>query len=807
MNTDKELNRNKFRIKSNPYMREIIFERWSTTEKEWMPPADSSEFSKPEFIHAALYHKAYDIIKTAKESYAGNVGLDIYFEGTADEFKILNDVVNNYFSDSEIEIIKGDKYLLPVREVKRDIDQIFRDMEDMFSKFPSNPAKEKIDKYNDVMSDTIPICVMGLYSTGKSAFINSLLGVEILPSAKDPTTAKTFRICVGPRYTDYSIEFDYQDEKTEKTNIKIEFSGDKFVINKEKNLDIVSELNKIGEYGSEYDRMYHALSILNSYDREYSETKQPDSKPWRVSPFIKVSLPLENKYTVLPVNEYDFVIYDTPGSDASNDEDIKILKEAMREQTNGLPIYVITPEQMDKKTNSSLIKILNNLGDSLDGNNLMLIVNKADDLHISELEDTKKNFETLAVSQLNPAGTYFISSIMGLGSKMLLTDRFDVEDDEEPKFINRSYLETFEKNTSLFDGSKSEKRTKHLYLANIVSKPEYDRYEKSVKSNTEAAERILYNSGLHSVGYSIAEFAGNYSLYNKCRNAGEYLQEALKILKGEIASKKAEKDKLSEQLEDEMDQEKKCLLDKIEEECRAQKGKWESSIEREFKTKLESYKKKLENGIPQWSSSLVKLIGTFGRKKRREFTNQMEEFLKQECVSEFKDLKNLINSKWLEVQESMKEVAIKIIVSSPTLTQEQKSILKTKIINIQINSNSGIDVELHPQEVTSGIFWYTVKVKALTDEGIKHLEKCHIRSTKTLYTKWSDYADNLKEEIEKESIFALNTYNPEILKYQSKISQCSEEISFFNKQQESVSFEINEISRLTRSRIVEKDEN
>jgi len=289
----------------------------------------------------------------------------------------------------------------------------------MFSESKSNSATEQIKKYEDVMSDTIPICIMGLYSTGKSAFINSLLGVEILPSADDPTTAKTFKISIGPKYTDYSIQFYYQDEKVEKTIVKIGFKGNKFSFNCDKNIGIVSELDKIGKYDSAYDRMYYALSIINSYDKEYRKSRKPGSVEWRVSQLIEVTIPLEKKYTVLPIDEYDFVIYDTPGSDANKGDDIKVLKEAMTGQTNGLPIYVVTSEQMDKQGHSDLIAILNELGDALDRNNLMIAVNKADDPDTRTLASKKNSFDDLAVSDLNPAGTYFVSSIMGLGSKLL----------------------------------------------------------------------------------------------------------------------------------------------------------------------------------------------------------------------------------------------------------------------------------------------------------------------------------------------------------------------------------------------------
>ena len=64
-----------------------------------------------------------------------------------------------------------------------------------------------IQKYEDTVKPSVSVCVLGLYSAGKSAFINSLIGEEILPSGSDPTTAKVFRIYCSDSYS-VSFEID-----------------------------------------------------------------------------------------------------------------------------------------------------------------------------------------------------------------------------------------------------------------------------------------------------------------------------------------------------------------------------------------------------------------------------------------------------------------------------------------------------------------------------------------------------------------------------------------------------------------------
>lgn len=813
MKNAKDLEKNKFKINSNPFKRKIVYGNWNYSTCDWNVPAETSDFRKPEFTDAALYHKAYDIIKTAQESYAGNVGLEVYFEGTPEEFNTISEIKEKYFQDSELDIIKGSNYLLPVKEVKRDIDHIFKDLIDMFSESKSNSATEQIKKYEDVMSDTIPICIMGLYSTGKSAFINSLLGVEILPSADDPTTAKTFKISIGPKYTDYSIQFYYQDEKVEKTIVKIGFKGNKFSFNCDKNIGIVSELDKIGKYDSAYDRMYYALSIINSYDKEYRKSRKPGSVEWRVSQLIEVTIPLEKKYTVLPIDEYDFVIYDTPGSDANKGDDIKVLKEAMTGQTNGLPIYVVTSEQMDKQGHSDLIAILNELGDALDRNNLMIAVNKADDPDTRTLASKKNSFDDLAVSDLNPAGTYFVSSIMGLGSKLLMTNRFDeIEDIDEdtgdvknikkPRFIDPHYGELFRKNKKDF---VRKQEAKSLYLYNIIPVPEYDKYVKNVHDG-EINERILYNSGLHAIGSAITDFADSYSLYNKCRNAGEYLSKALEYLNSELEEKKCVIIALYKKCEENMNEAQLMLIQEMKKAFSDKKNASEKSLSAIFSQNVKSTKNNLNNQVSQKVNEITSNFSLFEFNKKEKFTNKMIDFLKQLLSSQYLSFKGIAENKWPDMQSNMKETMIKIIVSSPILTEEQKEILKSKIGNITVAPTFSWDINIVPKEIVSGILWIKVNEKELSDKCNSTFDDETARSIAKIKTDWSNYIDKLGVELIDEAKECISEHNPTLKEYQAKISQCSNDIKFLDNQKDIINSKIKEISELTEFKIKDDSE-
>lgn len=357
--------KNTIKIKCNPYTQKIEYYRWDSESDEWSQLTSyESPFSKPEFTNVALQHKSYEIIYHMNELYnPGNVGLDLYFEGTKEDMDDLSAIVDKYYSSCNIHIVPGDMYLLSATVVKKQVEDIFSYMNRMFSEYPDNEVKEFIYKFSETVRPTIPICVMGLYSAGKSAFINSLIGVELLPSASDPTTAKTYKISSG---TKYEIKFTYADKGKKPKEVVLTFDNQKYHVNQSAELGIIAALDSIKQYSTIEERMYYALSIINNYDMDNNRNLPENQKVWKVSDLIEVTLPI--KASILPFNEFDFIIYDTPGSNsASNTDHTEVLKKAMEGQTNGLPIFVTTPDNMDGKDNNELIETIEKLGGALDG--------------------------------------------------------------------------------------------------------------------------------------------------------------------------------------------------------------------------------------------------------------------------------------------------------------------------------------------------------------------------------------------------------------------------------------------------------
>ena len=64
-----------------------------------------------------------------------------------------------------------------------EIQKVFINLAQVFKEYSTEEINQIIAKFLDATKTEIPICVVGMYSTGKSAFINSLIGEEVLPRA------------------------------------------------------------------------------------------------------------------------------------------------------------------------------------------------------------------------------------------------------------------------------------------------------------------------------------------------------------------------------------------------------------------------------------------------------------------------------------------------------------------------------------------------------------------------------------------------------------------------------------------------
>ena len=546
--------------------------------------------------------------------------------------------------------------------------------------------------------------------------------------------------------------------------------------------------------------MYHALSIINDYD-----TKNNTNPQIRISDLVEVTLPL--KSLVLPFDKYDFIVYDTPGSNAAgNTNHIKVLKKAMEGQTNGLPIFVATPDTMDTDDCKKLIETIDELGGALDKGNLMIIVNKSDEKSSNTLRDKKGNFDKLTLSKLNPAGVYFVSAVMGLGfKKMMFGDTIEVEaEDEEgntihkmsPKWIDEDYSSVFEDCRLKF---RRKKEPSKLYSFNIIPQHQFDDYNDTTVIDEYYAYR---NSGLHAIETVIKDFAEKYSIYNKCKNASEYLTNAMSYLNNKINSHLEEQESLLNEITSLMTTQQKDVLKKLDDECTSK-----------TKCYIKEYVKMIQGinaeTIKAFTFSVTGRIAKFwdeskGDKERKtSVTSKVNNLLEEEVKKYWENGKDSSLTFWKDKESELKRVLISIIVDSPDLTEEQQELLKNEIMDIDCIPKYEYNASLKGNDLVGGLLFKRIKHNA-PDKCLIHLKKELLKVNNSLTTQSSTALKEMTKEVSQKFIDLISQYNPQMIDLNKQMRNCEADIEHKANQSSQIQEYISDVNNMLQFKLADR---
>ncbi len=538
----------RIKIESNPYNQEIAYSKWDETTNDWLAlnyeDNGNSELLSDTYVKGFFPFCVKDIVDEIINEYQDDKGkIQIEFEGTDDEFAELAAVCAEGDYTEKVEIRRSDRRLANARDILPSITKIFAEHLSpvIIQSIDESKIGNELRKFTDASKDTVPICILGNYSAGKSTFINALIGTEVLPSGDEPITAKIYQICNSSSSDKASVELEYESEKfriifNEKENEIIYTGGDKplYRMIKEK-LDVLGSISMT-------NRVNAALNIINSFDKNDS----PDT----ISNLITIQVPF--KGGLWEKANRDFVIFDTPGSNsASNDKHLEVLKEQMHNLSNGLPIFVSEYDSLDSTDNERLYRVIREVNE-LDSRFTMIIVNKADAARIPKSgfsEAEVRQILGMAVPKnLYTEGIYFVSSIVGLGAK------------NDADFVDEHYAEIFEGEERKYS-DPSSRFYKTLYKNNIMP----EQLKRQAMDRAEGCKDLLYaNSGLFSVEDEILTFADKYSHYNKCKQAYLFLDRVIDSTSLEIEKTKKEREDQKKRITDAFEQDKKDLIEKIE---------------------------------------------------------------------------------------------------------------------------------------------------------------------------------------------------------------------------------------------------
>ena len=541
----------KIKVISNPYKQLTVFESWDPSKEAWVPVTaencPNSKLLNEELKKGFFPFKVRQIVDILIEEYSTDSDrVEVVFEGTEDEYRELESICSGEGYSSRITSDRSELYLENARDILPDVVDVFKAISSIVEESTKGRKgiQKELDRFSDASDKAIPICVIGNYSSGKSTFINALVGYELLPSSDEPTTAKIYRISQSD-YTDRArIRFDYEGKE-----ITIQLRAGSYRLSTD--AEELPMLEKIEELLEEIlsepipVKLNSVLNMINTFANS-EDTEE-------ISDLIRVEAPFDDD-GIWGKTKKNFVIFDTPGSNsASNRKHYDVLKKAMADLTNGLPIFISEFDSLDSTDNDKLYQDINNM-EELDNRFTMIIVNKADSASLKKggyTEEDRNRILSLAIPRkLYAGGIYFVSSVMGLGAK------------NDENFISDHNAEIFEDQKGKYTNPNS-RFYKTLYQYNILPAQIQAQH---VRLSQQHPNLIYANSGLYSIEQAICTFADVYSHYNKCQQSELFLNKVIDITFSEISEKKKHTEEYRERLNGQLERDKAELLQAIDSE-------------------------------------------------------------------------------------------------------------------------------------------------------------------------------------------------------------------------------------------------
>ncbi len=755
------MGRNILFVDSNPYSEEINYS-WQFPKKVDSLSADSP-LNTEKFMKASVTHIAYDLLKYVEEKlYNEKYGLDIVFKGISDDYEELCSIKEAYFNDKDIEIKHDNKFTITASDALKEINAVYVDLYDYFDKYKNEEINSLLSKYRDSTRPEINLYVMGLYSSGKSAFINSLIGREILSSSGSAETAKIYRISQD---SSYRVTFEFKDELC-----VIEYQSDSWEFKKnpdnELALVIKEKLDSV-EYSSEEKAMYKTIAAINDYAK--------NNKTAAIGHTINIDIPFVK--TELPTEEYRFVINDTPGTNSDYFADHKeLLKSFMADQTNGLPVFLTNVNNAQATDNKDIVDIIRELREILDISNSILVVTQADTLDKEQCELMREERKSSIGRELRTDRLFFASSLVGLGSKK-----------DNPKDPNSWSFMEFAKNYKNVIGNFSDPQDPfYMSLPAFNSLPENEcRKVKEMEKEYEGGEKLaLWNSGIPVIESEIGQFANRYALYNKCRQAQLYLHSACDRLTIQISKSKQTKETLKEKTETSLNTEMQKLKDSIESLCSEHISEYETKYINEVQ---QPHATDLRDKTRIKKVVMTALADTKGQSKQK-----VDQAINNSIKQELKTYADMVNKEakelWKKCDEELKKKIFARIDEEDALTKDQKEKIKKTFLGESAISSNHAYVNLEKMVQTKKFFFFfeyqKVDTEGTVDSFYNALFSDLKSNNKVSLEKLRKSISDWKGRLEAATVQALASIDSNLISLSKQLSEINDELETMEMQQE-----------------------
>lgn len=467
-------------------------------------------------------------------------------------------------------------------------DQHVRMSAESFARQINSEVKSIEEKINSLSDNRVSLCFTGVYSAGKSALINALLGYKILPEDIKSETAKMFRIYSPAAGEKVKIIFDICNVYTvlvwNKKDRGFEFKKGPFeeVTRKE----IQSLLNDIKKQGKRQDEQIKCiLDKLNAYEMVSSEIR------------IEFPVPLDR-------DTVQFTIYDTPGTDSNYAAHQHVLTEALENQTQSILIFVAKPDGLEGSGNNALLNYLKkaenkNSKTSIDISRSLFVINKADGqtadarktLQHQEIKDQEDGEFTI---KLEDKKLFFTSALYGYVAKAVKNGTASSQD-QALIFAGKAILAT-DRNPMSYC-FRENRCASSEYATNTMVKKCEDALATAISENNDA-DIVFICSGLSALETEILQYGEKYAAAVKAFAIIDSVDKALAKLTNQACSLR------------ESNQEEITAIERNIEELR---NTINASIEDEYQTRTisadkaipEATRKKLKIDKETLNSSLI----------------------------------------------------------------------------------------------------------------------------------------------------------------------------------------------------------
>ncbi len=452
-----------------------------------------------------------------------------------------------------------------------DIQTVFKNRKDEFE-----------NKRKKLNSNDINLCLVGTYSSGKSTFINTLIGKRILPESINSETAKMFRI---QNDKNPSVSFSLKKKDSgEVIEISLTWNTEKerftffataqceytqSILENEINSALVFHL-------LQHEQLYQILKCLNNIPNAPTEECSE-----YIDGIIEVHFPIPLDSNI------SFTFYDTPGTDSNSNEHLLVLRKALQQQTNSILIILYEPTKMEGTGNSVLYKLINSSRESeetkdkihIDLSRSLHIINQADTRSLSDLMNLRDKKVEISLKEtdkiyneknecidLANERLFFVSSKAAYIAKAI-RNNVDTEDERlwlanHRNEINNVHVSDpllLEKENADIDTgmyfklnkmANADDETKQM-IADCMKELENcdDMEDKSLKP---ILHRIYVNSGMYAVEREIVKYAHKYALAVKAKGLYDAISNVVNFIRDDYEAIEAQarlsKEQISENI-------------------------------------------------------------------------------------------------------------------------------------------------------------------------------------------------------------------------------------------------------------------